>query len=366
MLEDTAAHMNKTLTSVPKGAPAKEILKESSFPSARETTWYGPWNESANDVSKQSTAAVGFGICDRNDTWMNFIGQILGSLLSDGPSSPLYKELIESGLGSEYSPGTGFWMYLKDSIFAAGLQDVAEADLDAVHELVFSGLRRAQEEGFPQDRIDAILHQIELSTRHQTPKFGLNLTFGVHPGLLHGADMKDSLETLSYVKRLKEELAKKPSYLVDFIEPLFFKNQHVNKVKMIAQKEYEDIQTKMEEDLTEEKVSKLSKKEKLELLDLEMELEEEQLATPNVDCLPTLSVSDIPQEKTSFVPSQTGENTHWLQTSGSGMTYLRGMVELDGLSQREIELLPLYESVLTRIGRGEYDYRQIGVAQEGI
>ena len=46
------------------------------------------------------------------------------------------------------------------------------------------------------------------------------------------------------------------------------------------------------------------------------------------------------------------------------MTYIRGMIELENLTPEEISLLPVYESVLTRIGRGGYDYRQIGVQED--
>ena len=48
-----------------------------------------------------------------------------------------------------------------------------------------------------------------------------------------------------------------------------------------------------------------------------------------------------------------------MQTHGSGLTYIRGLIELDYLDAEEISLLSLYESVLTRIGRGGFDYRSI-------
>ena len=79
--------------------------------------------------SKNSNPYFRWTICDRADSWNNFIGGIIGSLLTDGPSAPLYAKLIESGLGSDYATGTGFLAYLKDSLFIAGLRDAREADL---------------------------------------------------------------------------------------------------------------------------------------------------------------------------------------------------------------------------------------------
>ena len=35
------------------------------------------------------------------------VASVICTLLIDGPASPFYKSLIESGLGSDYSPNTG-------------------------------------------------------------------------------------------------------------------------------------------------------------------------------------------------------------------------------------------------------------------
>lgn len=42
-----------------------------------------------------------------SDVYENFIASVLGTLLTDGPSAPFYKSLVESGLGANYSPMTG-------------------------------------------------------------------------------------------------------------------------------------------------------------------------------------------------------------------------------------------------------------------
>ena len=159
---ETGKQIDQALLSVPSGHKAPLIPPEPRWNTPRHTTFSCPWNESAQDYQKQSTAAVAWMMCDRSDNWDNFIWGIVGSLLCDGPSSPLYKELIESGLGSDYATGTGFLPYMKDSLFLAGLKDAKEEDLDKIHKKVESGIERAVAEGFPKDQIDAKIHQIEL------------------------------------------------------------------------------------------------------------------------------------------------------------------------------------------------------------
>jgi len=44
-----------------------------------------------------------------SDLYETFTAGVLCALLMDGPASPLYKALIESGLGSTYSPQSGLW-----------------------------------------------------------------------------------------------------------------------------------------------------------------------------------------------------------------------------------------------------------------
>ena len=118
----TGAQIEEALNSVPAGHVSPSIEPEPRWTEPKHVTFACPWNESASDPEKQSTASVCWTVCDRADAWANFLGSIIGSLLCDGPSSPLYKQLIESGLGSEFSTGTGFIAYLKDSLFSAGLK----------------------------------------------------------------------------------------------------------------------------------------------------------------------------------------------------------------------------------------------------
>lgn len=41
------------------------------------------------------------------DTFETFTLSLLSSLLVDGPNSPFYKALIESGVGTDFSPAAG-------------------------------------------------------------------------------------------------------------------------------------------------------------------------------------------------------------------------------------------------------------------
>ena len=46
-----------------------------------------------------------------SDEYDSFVASFVCSLLTDGPSAPMYKSLVESGLGSSYSPMTGLLVF---------------------------------------------------------------------------------------------------------------------------------------------------------------------------------------------------------------------------------------------------------------
>ena len=54
-----------------------------------------------------TTIAVSYLVCDIEDSYETFVLRVLSELLTDGPNAPLYQSLIESGLGSAFSPVTG-------------------------------------------------------------------------------------------------------------------------------------------------------------------------------------------------------------------------------------------------------------------
>ena len=60
---------------------------------------------------------------------------IMSNLLMDGYGAPLYKNLIEAGLGTEWSPNSGFDNSGRVGIFSIGLTGVKEADVPKVKEI---------------------------------------------------------------------------------------------------------------------------------------------------------------------------------------------------------------------------------------
>ena len=142
---------------------------------------------------------------------------ILSSLLMDGYGSPLYRNLIEAGLGTEWSPNSGFDTSGRIGIFSIGLTGVKEADVPKVKEAIHKTFQEAHKHGFDKSKIDGYLHQMELGLKHKTAKFGMRLMQRIKPKWFEGVDPFESLAWNDTVSAFEKELAK-GGYLESLVE----------------------------------------------------------------------------------------------------------------------------------------------------
>lgn len=92
--------------------------------------------------------------------------RLLSYLMLDGHASPMYKALIESGLGAEFSANTGYDSSTMQSCFSVGLQGIKSDDIDKIKSTIQNVFEKAHQEGFDSNRVEAALHQMELSRKH--------------------------------------------------------------------------------------------------------------------------------------------------------------------------------------------------------
>ncbi len=57
---------------------------------------------------------------------------------------------------------------MKDTSFTVGLQNISPENVEKVVKIMEDTLASVVEEGFPRDRIEAVLHSYELSLKHRS------------------------------------------------------------------------------------------------------------------------------------------------------------------------------------------------------
>ena len=311
------------------------------------------------DRDKQFKTSISWIMGDASDILESFSLRVMSSLLLDGYGSPLYRRLIETGLGHDWSPNTGLDNGGKVGIFSVGLNGVREDDVSKVKEAVKSTLVDVHRRGFDRAKVDGILHQLELVLKHKTANFGMGLMQRLQSGWFNGVDPFDSLawneiveafkrklESGSYLERLVEKYLLNGNTLTFTMEPSATYGEEVaeEEAKRLAGK-ITEVSKKFRD---EKEARKHIKARELELLEVQ-----EKAKNENLNILPTVHVSDIPRniESKPTRNSAIGNvNVQWREAPTNGLTYFRAINILDSLSDELRLLIPLYTDSIMRLG----------------
>jgi Zn-dependent M16 (insulinase) family peptidase len=303
-----------------------------------------------------------------SDILETFSLSIISSLLLDGYGSPLYRALIESGLGLDFSPNTGLDSSGKIGIFSVGLIGVKEENVSRIKEVIEETLVTARNEGFDPGKIDGLLHQLELSLKHKTAQFGLGLMQRLGSGWFNGTDPMSALAWNDVVEAFKSNLAK-GGYLEGLVEKHLLGPNSLT-FTMVPSKTYED-------DRIAEEASRLSRKldlvydqyggsenakQKLEQKELELLKVQEDARDQDLSCLPTLHVKDIPRQKErkAIRDSSIGPvPVQWRETATNGLTYFRAINNFTNLPNDLRMYLPLFTDAIMRLGTKNRSMEQI-------
>lgn len=315
----------------------------------------------------QASVAVSYKLVDITNTFETFVLAILAQLLTSGPNAPFYKALLEPGLGSSFSPSSGFEGSTRSTTFTVGLQGVKDQDVDKVKAIIEETFDQVIEEGFPADRVESVLHNIELSVKHQTSSFGLSLAMNLTPLWNLNGDPIDGLLINNKIAKFRKCLEENPKFLQEKVRQYFKENSHKYTLTMAPQDGYEDNLQSLEEAQLKERLASLTSEDREKIWELGHTLANKQEEEEDLSSLPTLQVSDIPRTVTPVpVTTQTlgGVEVQVCDCPTNDLTYFTTVLSTKDVDEELRPLVPLLCGVLTRMGAGDMDFRQLDQAAE--
>lgn len=324
----------------------------------KEVTLQGPVDPLV-DANRQYKTSVSWVLGDTRDIVESFSLSLISALLMDGYGSPLYKGLIESGLGLDWSPNTGYDNGNARGIFSVGLSGVQESDVPKVKSELQKILGEVQKKGFERSKIDGYLHQIELGLKHKTANFGMSMLHRLKPKWFTGVDPFDGLAWNETVAAFEAELSKggyleglMDKYLLNDNTLTFTMSPSPTFGQDLVQEEADRLATKInavnKQVGGEEAAQKLLEQKELELL-----AEQGKTNTEDLSCLPSVHVKDIPKHKPGPILRHEvvdGVKTQWYEAPTNGLTYFRLLNTLDNLPDELRELMPLFAGAINRLG----------------
>lgn len=336
-----------------------EVPNQTKWSEAKKVHITSRFDNLGAPKEKQNQIAIGFLMSDIRDIYETFVMHFVTELLVKGPNSYFYKTLIEPNISGGYNQMTGYDATIRDTMFCVGLQDVDKNDFEKIQKIFDDTIEQAIERGFDERHINSVIHNLELSMKHQTTKFGLGLLFSLTPLMNHNGDVIQAVNLSDQIEKLKKNIQANPKYLQDKVKHYFKDNNHKLILTMSPDDDYEKKFVDRETQNLESKVKNLNETDKKRIYDDGIALAEAQKAKENINCLPCLKLDDITTPEKHQLEFERIQNVP-LQiciTNTNGVIYFRGILDASTLQDDEKKILPLFAQVVDQFGTKRHNYR---------
>ena len=145
----------------------------------------------SEDNTRKSQALVAWVTVPTGDSFRLLAMKVLADVILSNAGSALRKALIDSGLGTAMADGTGLQDDYRESVFGAGLKDVAAEDAEKVQQVVLETLERLADEGLDNAQVDATIHRLEFEKRERSNAgfpYALKMLFTLLAPYYYGGD----------------------------------------------------------------------------------------------------------------------------------------------------------------------------------
>jgi Zn-dependent M16 (insulinase) family peptidase len=353
---------DKVLNRFTRIDPGTEVPSQPRWRQPRQATYYYPLDKH-QDLSRKCQACVAWLTCDITHSYEILVLTLLGEILLGNSASPLRKALMDSGLGSSLSDGSGFDADCRDAFFSCGLKDITESSVEKIHALIFDTLTDLVKTGIDKELIESAIHQLEFHRKEVTNTpypYGLKLLMGFTGTWLHGGDPEEILELDAIMNRLKIAVDN-GHFFENCIQTYLLNNPHRVLLSLkpdaaIEEKEEQRVAAELES-----VAATISDTDKDRLAQYAEALQVRQETQEDVSCLPTLAIADIPRDVRVIteLPGQMDSPVLYYDQPTSGIVYVAAACEATGLSADIQPLVPFFCYALPKIGTSLRDYTEL-------
>jgi Zn-dependent M16 (insulinase) family peptidase len=364
-LEDHIQQLIDPLSSF-TGSPAdKPIFDPPAFDKPIEVEVEGPVDD-LQPAEKQYKTSISWIVADNKDLVTRFSIGIIVSLLTSGYGSPMYRALIESGLGDGFSPNFGMLQAGTKSVLSLGAVGVEAGNVRKVKDVIYETLAEVQEKGFNKSKVDGILHQLELGLKHKSASFGMSMMNRALQDWFNSVDPIKLYGLQNMIDEFKSRYAE-PRYLENLLKDTTLNN----KTMTFTMTPNANFKLKQEEEEATRLASKIADvtsnlsagQNVVEYLaEQEQKLSKEQSEDQDLSVLPSMSVSDIERVKPvkEIKHSTIGDvKVQWRESPTNGITYFRAINAFKNVPEELRELIPLFADCVGRLGTKDKTMEQL-------
>lgn len=325
----------------------------------------GPAGE---EESGKNTVLVNwrFGTCEDAETAFAF--QVLTGILMNHDGSPLQKALLESGLGEDIAPQTGFDGSQYACLLSVGLRGVKKGNEEKVQKVIFDTLSSLAKNGIPKNDVEATLMTLEYSQceiKRAHGPYAIRLMTRPIYAWLYGYDVAKSFRLRADLDAVAEKVRSEPRYIENLIQKLLLDNQARSLVVVTPTKKYTKERDKAEKKL----ISALLKRTSIEEIKKQNDaLHAFQSRAEDDSCLPHIHPKDflvdgkvqLDRIRTdiSSVEGADGKDIPLFTNTEhtNGIVYVDIGFPADVVPPEEYPFLPVLSESVTEVGWGKLDW----------
>ena len=316
----------------------------------------------AGDNEKGSTVLVSWDLGQAENCVKNTENLVLAGILANHDGSPFQKSLLESGLGEDTAPQSGFSSSFYNKIFTIGLRGVKKSEAKKVEDVILKTLEKIVKDGVSKKDIATTLMGMEISQREikrAGGPFSLALAIRIVSGWAYGYDISNQIRSRKVLDEIKEKIENSDSYLLNLIKQKFLGNKSRALSVITPSKKYSKRREEAEKKIIAEALKSTTKEE---IKKENEKLHKFQATDEDVSCLPHLHPADFIKngrplmnrgnlEIKEIETSDSGKIPYLVsEENTNGIVYFDLGFPVDLLSAEDYAFLPIYSDSVTECG----------------
>lgn len=296
---------------------------------------------------------------------------LVEGVLLDDSASPLRRALETSDLGSAPSPLCGLEASNREMSFMCGLEGCEPDAGDALEALVRSVLEDVAKNGVAHDRVESVLHQIELSQREVSGDgypYGLQLILEALSAATHRGDPVALLNLDPVLDALRKDI-EDPEYIKRLVRERLVDNMHCVRLTLTPDTGLAARRDRAEAERLAKIDRSLDDTRRDELVRRAAALQARQQQEDDPDILPKVSLEDVPADMpiASGEAAAVGPFPASLYHQGTnGIVYQQVVLEMPDLDDELLDIVPYYTHCLPQLGSAGRDYLETQMRQSSV
>lgn len=357
---------NRFLTHFKKITVNSAIPLQKPFTEALRMQRYYPCQK-GEPLEAKTTVTLNWALPRATDGFTILLWEFIAEMLVGNSGAPLWKALVESGLGQDIYPYSGLESELLQMVFSVGLRGTDKNRAREVEDLVFKTLEELCAGKIDRELTDAALNRVAFAKREikggRYP-YGLRLLRRILRGWLHGVSPEETLVVDPHFQRLEEMLEKNDGYFEHVIRKYLLDNPHRSTVVVIPDPELETRENAGLQEYIKGVERTLTSEKKQELIASVAELkafQQKQESPEDVKKIPYLHLHDLPAQvehipfrRESLDDKTTALFLHPMMTGD--ITYLDFAFSVEGMEDDLLRFVPMFGKVLCKTGLPDMKY----------